>query len=279
MADPRERLRRALAARFADGEFDPADLPGLESLAAMAGRASCRAFRDAPVDEGLIRLLCAVALSAPSKSDLQQRDIVLVTDPELRAQIDALVGGQAWVAGAPALLVVCGNHARQRLLHELRGRPFANDHLDAFFNAAVDAAIALGALVSAAEALGLGCCPISAVRNEAQAVSDLLALPTHVFPLAGLALGWPAETTQVSMRLPLAATLHENRFDGEVQSAAIEAYDRARTAVQPYETQRYTQDFGVAESYGWSEDKARQYAKPERANFGAFVRAKGFKLD
>jgi nitroreductase/FMN reductase [NAD(P)H] len=31
--------------------------------------------------------------------------------------------------------------------------------------------------------------------------------------------------------------------------------------------------------YGWSEDKARQYAVPERADFGAYVRARGFRLD
>ena len=31
--------------------------------------------------------------------------------------------------------------------------------------------------------------------------------------------------------------------------------------------------------YGWSEDKARQYAEPLRADFGAFVRKKGFNLD
>ncbi len=40
--------------------------------------------------------------------------------------------------------------------------------LDAFFNATVDAGIALSAFSIAAEAVGLGCCPISAVRNEAQ---------------------------------------------------------------------------------------------------------------
>jgi nitroreductase/FMN reductase [NAD(P)H] len=37
--------------------------------------------------------------------------------------------------------------------------------------------------------------------------------------------------------------------------------------------------FGQAEFYGWSEDKARQYAEPLRTDFGAFVRAKGFCLD
>jgi len=32
-------------------------------------------------------------------------------------------------------------------------------------------------------------------------------------------------------------------------------------------------------SYGWSEDKPRQYAEPLRADFGAFVRVKGFRLE
>ncbi len=274
------KLRRDLKARFMDGgEIHTGELPGLETLAGMAGHASCRAFANRPVDQRLIQLLCAVALSAPSKSDLQQRDIVIVSDTFQRQKIDDLVGSQAWIGGAPALLVFCGNHARQRLLHDLRGRPFANNHMDAFFNATVDAAIALGALVTAAEAVGLGTCPISAIRNEAQAVSDLLALPDRVFPVAGLALGWPAAATDISMRLPLAATVHTDMFDEESQGASIEAYDRARTAEQPYGTQRSEADFGTSEDYGWSEDKARQYAKPERANFGAFVRAKGFKLD
>jgi nitroreductase/FMN reductase [NAD(P)H] len=57
------------------------------------------------------------------------------------------------------------------------------------------------------------------------------------------------------------------------------AYDQRREAVQPYKTQRYTDKFGESAAYGWSEDKARQYSVPERADFGAFVRRKGFKLD
>ena len=43
------------------------------------------------------------------------------------------------------LLIFCGNNRRQRLWHGWRDKPFANDHLDAFFNASVDAGIALTA--------------------------------------------------------------------------------------------------------------------------------------
>ena len=47
----------------------------------------------------------------------------------------------------------------------------------------------------------------------------------------------------------------------------------------PYARQRAPERFGTHSEYSWSEDKARQYARPERADFGAFVRGKGFNLD
>lgn len=152
-----------------------------------------RRYSDRPVEPKLIRLICALALSAPSKSDLQQRDIVVITDPGLRQRIAAFLPHMPWVREAPAFLVFCANGARLPEIARLRGKPFANDHLDLFFNATADAAIALATAIRAAEAMGLGRCPISEIRNNAQAVSDWLALPERVIPFAGFCLGWPAE--------------------------------------------------------------------------------------
>ena len=227
----------------------------------------------------LLRLVCAAALSSPTKSDLQQRDLVLVTDPATRARLVELCGGDHWMPSAPAWIVACGNHRRQRQLHEWRGHPFANDHLDAFFNASVDAAIALAWAVAAAEAAGLGCCPVSQVRNHPAEVAALLGLPGHVFAVAGLTIGWPANEGTLSPRLPLAATLHHDRFDDADARAHVDAYDGRRHALQPYRRQRDVARFGEVEPYVWSEEKARHYAEPQRTGFGAHVRAIGFSLD
>ena len=81
------------------------------------------------------------------------------------------------------------------------------------------------------------------------------------------------------MRLPLSVTVHHNTFLEDGLDDAIEASDRRREATQPYAAQRYVGEFGLAEAYGWSEDKARQYAQPERGDFGAYVRRIGFRLD
>ncbi|MEO0752755.1 MAG: nitroreductase family protein [Pseudomonadota bacterium] len=269
-------LQDILNDRFGDM---PATNTNHDTLHAMAARGSCRVFTDQPVAPELLKTLCAVALSSPTKSDLQQRDIVVLQSPEKRAKLARLTKDQAWIADAPMILIFCGNNRRQRLLHDWHTIPFANDHLDALINATADAAIALGAFVTAAEAVGLGTCPISAVRNKAQAVSDMLNLPDHVFPFAGLALGHPAHPPELSMRLPLGVTCHVDAYAEDALQSTVAAYDTARRARQPYANQRFPQTFGESPNYGWSEDKARQYSHPERADFGQFIRAKGFCLD
>jgi nitroreductase len=271
-------IKDALAHRFGDFEHavDPriAEQPFLQGL---ASRGVCRRFRDEPVPVALTETLAALALSAPTKSDMQQRDILIVDDPAIRGRIDTLLADQDWIPKAPHFIVFLGNNRRQRQIHDWTGIPFANDHLDAFFNASVDAGIVLSAFVLAAEAAGLGCCPVSVIRNHAEEVSGLLGLPGHVFPVAGLGFGWPAAPPHISARLPLAATVHRNRYTDTARDV-VEGYDRRRNDIFPYRQQRNVARFGTSPTYGWSEDKARQYAEPERADFGKFVNARGFKL-
>jgi nitroreductase len=266
--------------RFAEGA--PTNAGGVEPPEAwqrMARRGVVRRFSDKPVPPDLVDTLCALALSAPTKSDLQQRDILIVEDPAKRARIAELLKDNEWIPGAPAFLVFLGNNRRQRQIHQWRDKPFSNDHLDAFFNATVDAAIALSAFCTAAEAAGLGCTPVSVIRDHATEISDMLRLPDHVFPIAGLGLGWPERPGWVSLRLPLTHTVHRDTFKEEGLAQAVDTYDARRRGVAPYRTQRSVKRWGEAPAYGWSEDKARQYAEPQRTDWGAFVRRKGFRLE
>src|SRR5262249_31400148 len=109
-------------------------------------------------------------------------------------------------------------------------------------------------------------------------ITELFALPPRVIPVAGMCVGWPAEKTHISARLPLALTLHQDRYEEGDLPARIDAYDRRRAALHPHQ-RRDPARWGEAEFYGWSEDKARQYGVPQRADFGAYVRKQGFRLD
>jgi len=99
-----------------------------------------------------------------------------------------------------------------------------------------------------------------------------------VFPVAGLCVGYPANPGHISPRLGLEVTVHTNRYDESSLREQVDTYDRRRHANHPYGKQRRIKSFGTADFYGWSEDKARQYAEPERADFGAYIRRQGFSL-
>ncbi|MBC6406146.1 MAG: nitroreductase family protein [Rhodospirillales bacterium] len=263
--------------RFGTAGTVTGDAPFLRQ---MLTRRSIRAFRPDPVPEPLLTGLLAAGLSAPSKSDLQQVSVIRLTAPAARKALADLLPQFPWIADAPALLVFCGDGRRIRRLAGHRGHPFANEHLDSFTNAAVDAGIALATTLYAAESAGLGGCPISVIRNRVQEVSALLALPQHVFPLAGLCLGWPEETPPLRRRLPLSVTLHTDRYNDDGLLDAVENYDRARAAAEPVpeDKQHNRARWGTAALYGWSEHRTRQYAEPAREDWGRYVRSQGFDL-
>lgn len=276
-----EELPDLLRARFGDIPDIPDWLRCHPEIKGLAGHRSHRVFTAEEVPSGLLRTLLAAAFSAPSKSDLQQSCVVHVIDPEVKARIAALIPSMPWVAAAPELLVFCGDHRRIRRICEMRGIPFGNDHFDSVFNAAVDAALVIAGFVRAAQAAGLGCCPLSVIRNHALEVAGLLALPDHVFPVAGLVTGWPVQERKIVPRLPLEVFVHEDRYDDGDLEAQVERYDARRHSLLPIdpERRRDSERFGEVEVYGWSEDKARQVAVAEREGFGDFLRSKGFRLD
>ena len=83
-------VEAALKERFGAEIHVPQDLPGIAALRTIVEHSSHRRWTPASVDPDVLRLLFACALSAPSKSDLQQADIVHVADRER-----ALIAGHA----------------------------------------------------------------------------------------------------------------------------------------------------------------------------------------
>jgi FMN reductase [NAD(P)H] len=275
-----ETLADLIEARFGLPTAAGAGMAAEGPLAGMLSHRTHRRFTDRPVAEETLELILAAGFSAPTKSDLQQASVVLVKEPARRAAIQALIPGMPWIATAPVFMVFCGDSRRIRRICELRGKPFANDHMDAFLNAVSDTAMVLQNAVNAAEVLGLGSCPISHVRNHIDEVGEILELPAHVFPLAGLCIGYPSQAGWVSMRLPLKVTVHTDRYDDCDFIAELDAYDRRRDArfSIPVEKQRQPGRFGCAAFYGWSEDKARQVAERERDSLRGYLERQGFDL-
>jgi nitroreductase len=247
----------------------------------VLSRKTVRRYGDTmPADE-LLDVLVACALSASAKSDFQQASILRVRDAQKRAAIGELFPSMPWIAVAPVFFVFLGDARRLQRIGEMRGKPVQNGTLEGFFNASIDAALAMQTMILCAESAGLGVCPISVIRNEIDTVAAVLGLPDLVFPVAGLCLGYPAGEGHVSLRLPRSVTTHVDSYDDGGLGSDIDDYDQRRDARHaiPREQQRSNAEFGEATFYGWSEDKARQAAKAEGAAFPPYLRSHGFNFD
>ncbi len=269
-----DRLADLVAARFAGGPTEVSSAPSnpdgdtldTRIIGAMLAHRTCRRFLDQPIDDDLFELLLAASFSTPSKSDLQQCSVVVVDDQARRRAIAELIPTMPWVIDAPRFLVFCGDSHRIRSVAERAGVEFANDHLDAFLNAAGDAAMHLSSFVWAAESVGLGTCPISVVRNHIDEVAAILELPDHVFPFAGLCVGWPKRLEPLSPRLPMSVTVHHDRYDDRAAPDLIDDYDERRHAARPADDV-------------WSATRSAMVSRSERSQLARFLRSKRFGLD
>jgi nitroreductase len=271
----------AIGQRFGDGGAAGEGVAGNEFLQRVLSRKTVRRYSEVVPADSLLDVLVAAALSSSAKSDFQQASILRVGNPDQRAAIGKLFPSMPWIGVSPVFYVFLGDARRLQRIGELRGKPVRNGTLEGFFNASVDAALALQTMILCAEAVGLGVCPISVIRNEVDKVAAILGLPDLVFPVAGLCLGYPQGEGHVSLRLPRRLTTHSDRYDDDVLSEAIDDYDRRRDAIHaiPKEQQRANAEFGEVPFYGWSEDKARQAAKAEGAAFPPYLRSHGFSFD
>ena len=271
----------AVVRRFGDGGPSGEGVDDHELIRRVLSRRTVRRYSDRVPDESLLDLLVAAALSASAKSDFQQATILRLRDTAKRAAIGDLFPSMPWIANAPVFFVFLGDARRLQRIGEMRGKPVRNGTLEGFFNASIDAALALQVMILCAESAGLGVCPISVIRNEVDKVAAVLGLPDLVFPVAGLCLGYPRAEGFVSLRLPRDATTHCDRYDDSALASAVDDYDRRRNELHaiPKDQQRSNAEFGEAAFYGWSEDKARQAAKAEGAAFPPYLRSHGFSFD
>src|SRR6202047_2661634 len=196
----------AIKRRFGDGGPTGEGTADSEFIRRVLSRKTVRRYSDVVPSDSLLDLLVAAALSTSAKSDFQQASILRVSDEAQRAAIGKLFPSMPWIGLAPVFFVFLGDARRLQRIGELRGKRVRNSTREGFFNASVDAALAMQPMILCAESAGLGVCPVSVIRNEIDEVAAILGLPDLVFPVAGLCLGYPQGEGYVSLRLPRGVT-------------------------------------------------------------------------
>ncbi|MCK4509652.1 MAG: nitroreductase family protein [Desulfuromonadales bacterium] len=171
-------------------------------LALLRKRRSIRQFTNQTVEAEKIDRLIEAAVRTPTSRGRNPWEFIVVTEPELLAQLGcAKESGSAFLAGAPLAIVVAADATKSDVWTE-------------------DCSIAAIVIQLAAEELGLGSCwaqirlrPHSADCSAEQYLKELLGLPASYVVECVLGIGYPAEekaghATEV---LPF-SQVHRNKF-------------------------------------------------------------------
>ena len=273
---------KLIADRYAEEiDLDFSKIQETTTLKSILSRRSIRKFLNKPVSKELLTLLLAASQSAPSKSNLQQYSILVIQDQNIKNEISNLIGNTKWALTAPIFLLYLADIRRNIKITNDRGYEHKNNNLDTFMNGVIDAALSMQSTICASESLGLGVCPISMIRNIIEEVKVICKLPKGVFPIAGLALGWPDQRSNVSIRLSQDIVIHFDKYEEKDLIQKINKYDEIvfKKDPIPENKQRHVDLYGVAKKGTWSENISRQLSVPERSNFKNWLKENGFNLE
>ncbi|MBO1519380.1 oxygen-insensitive NADPH nitroreductase [Oceanisphaera pacifica] len=235
------------------------------AISVMRHHRSIRKFTEQALTDDQRSAILASAQAAPSSSFLQASTVIRISSAELREQVMALCGNQAYVGSAAEFWVFCADFHRHLQWVPEAKTGFAEQLLIG----AIDTALMGQNALTAAESLGLGGVFIGAVRNQPHALSDLLQLPKGVIPLFGLCMGHPAQDPEPKPRLPANLVLCENHYPAKFDEAHMQAYDEQ---VRHY----YRTRTGGKKEMSWTGQIGDTLAKEARPFMLEFLQQQGF---
>jgi nitroreductase len=153
-----------------------------EIIDAIFQRRSIRKFAEQPVEHEKVQLMLQAAMAAPSASNTQPWEFVVVDDPEVLKKLkDNLPLGKY---NSPLCIVVCGN-PEGGLKKAVAGRMFWVQDCSAATENILIAAVSLG--------LGTVWCGVHPIFIFEGRMRAVLGIPKSVTPLGVIHIGYPAE--------------------------------------------------------------------------------------
>lgn len=196
-------------------------------------RRSIRHFTQTPIPQDTIDILESAAQQAATSQYLNSWSAVRITDPAVRQQI-AEIGRQPYIAEAPLLYVyIVDQHRNARIAAaqgvDVESENFTLNSSYIFSQSQNDAVLALHAMETAANALGLGCVILGSVLNDIDRLISILKLPPLTFPVLGLAIGEPNQSPERKPRLPHGMQFFQDSYPDNEQwvsmAPSLEEFD------------------------------------------------------
>lgn len=247
------------------------------TLKMLLNHRSIRQFINKKISEEDIKKIIACAQAAPSSSHGQAYSIISVTDLGKKKMLAEYAGNQQQVENCSHFFVFCADLYRIEKIAEKAGVDMKEslDSTEMFLIATVDATLVAQNTAIAAEALGLGIVYTGGLRNNPYKVAELLKLPTRVYPIFGMCIGYPnpEQIPDKKPRLPQEAVFYQNEYLSIDQTYPyIEEYDLIMK-------QYYLDRSNGKRRDTWSETMTDKRKIPRRMFMKPFLNNRGFPLN
>ena len=180
----------------------------------LVSRRTIRHFTNEPIDETTRLWLERAAQQAPTSEYRNSWSAVRVTDRALAKKL-AEIGGQPYIADAALLYVFVADQNRNEKIALGMGDAPEKIELNspyALLQGVTDAVLAVSAMMTAADSLGLGCVALGSILNDVPELIRILNLQERVYPVLGLGIGHIAKAPAVKPRMPQTAQFFENTY-------------------------------------------------------------------
>lgn len=196
-----------------------------EIMKLLHERASCRSFKEEPVPDETLAAVLTAAAHAATGGNLQPYSVIKVLDPEVRQRLTTLCGDQPFIGQAPVNLVFCIDFHRLERWAALENAPFsARRAFRHFWISFQDVIICAQTVCTAANAMGLGAVYVGTVLECLEELRDLLKLPTGVFPVVMVCLGYPKGQLAPRRKLGVDVVVHDETYREMTDEELLRAY-------------------------------------------------------
>jgi FMN reductase (NADPH) len=181
-------------------------------IEAIQNHRSIRKFLPKPISDILLNEILSAGSRASTTGNMQVYSIIVTTQPELKKKLWEIHFKQNMVLEAPVILTLNADFNRFTRWCQLRHANPGYDNFLSFITASTDALLASQNIALEAENHGLGICYLGTTTYNADKIIDTLQLPKGVVPVTTLVLGYPAETPELTDRLPMNAIVHYETY-------------------------------------------------------------------
>jgi len=229
---------------------------------------SVRRFEDKPLEREQIEAIVKSAQASSTSSFIQAYSIIGVTDKQKKQKLAELAGNQSYVAENGHFFVFCADLYRHKMIGDMENADLSEslESTEKFMAALIDTALAAQNAAIAAESMGLGICYIGGIRNDLEAVKEVLKTPEYVVPLFGLAVGYPDQETDLKPRLPLEHIYMENEYE-QNQNVLEQQLKEYNKTTSDY----YLERTGGKRADTWTGQMAKMLGRKSRMYMKEFV--------